>query len=318
LNRVLIFKKIAFFLWDQSCNNHFIFPLRHFVFKCCSKLGLGRSQKMVNLYEEIFSKINSGVRSEYVEIDGQKLFLDKEDSLLLSTRKNNFDRFEIECLKQLIKEGDTVVDLGANIGYYTLILAQLVGKSGHVYAFEPDPLNFEILSKNVKENKHDNVTLVQKAISDKNGKVKLYVSKRNLASHRIFDAEDKRKSIEVDVTTLDEYFQKFEKPVNFIKMDVEGAEGATILGASKIIEDSKNLVIMMEYFPKWIEKFGDVPEEILKSLIEKKFKLFNINKKNKKLDTILITNFVKEYNEQKKNYTNLLCIKGENSQNTNN
>jgi glycyl-tRNA synthetase beta subunit len=75
---------------------------------------------------------------------------------------------------------------------------------------------------------------------------------------------------------------------------------------------------MMEYFPKWIKKFGDVPEEILKSLVEKKFKLFNINKKNKKLDSILITNFVEEYNEQKKNYTNLLCVKGENSQNTNN
>ena len=273
---------------------------------------------MVNLYEETFSKINSGVRSEYIEIDGQKLFLDKEDSLLLSTRKNNYDRFEIECLKQIIKNGDIVVDLGANIGYYTLILAQLVGKSGHVYAFEPEPSNFEILSKNVKENKHDNVTLVQKAVSDKNGKVKLYVSKRNLSSHRIFDAEDKRKSIEVDVTTLDEYFQKSKKLVKFIKMDVEGAEGATILGASKIIEDSKNLVIMMEYFPKWIKKFGDIPEEILKSLVGKKFKLFNINKKNKKLDPILITNFVEEYNEQKKNYTNVLCVKGENSQNTNN
>jgi len=273
---------------------------------------------MVNLYEEIFSKINSGVRSEYIEIDGQKLFLDKEDSLLLSTRKNNYDRFEIECLKQIIKNGDIVVDLGANIGYYTLILAQLVGKSGHVYAFEPEPSNFEILSKNVKENKHDNVTLVQKAVSDKNSKIKLYVSKRNLASHRIFDAEDKRKSIEVDVTTLDEYFQKSKKPIKFIKMDVEGAEGATILGASKIIEDSKNLVIMMEYFPKWIKKFGDIPEEILKSLVGKKFKLFNINKKNKKLDPILITNFVDEYNEQKKNYTNVLCVKGENSQNTNN
>ena len=101
-------------------------------------------------------------------------------------------------------------------------------------------------------------------------------------------------------------------------MDVEGAEGATILGASKIIEDSKNLIIMMEYFPKWIKKFGDVPEEILKSLVEKKFKLFNINKKNKKLEPILISNFIEEYNEQKKNYTNLLCVKGENSQNTNN
>ena len=70
---------------------------------------------------------------------------------------------------------------------------------------------------------------------------------------------------------------------------------------------------MMEYFPKWIKKFGDVPEEMLRLLVEKKFKLFNINHKNKKLDSILLTNFVEEYNEQKKNYTNVLCVKGENS-----
>ena len=67
-----------------------------------------------------------------------------------------------------------------------------------------------------------------------------------------------------------------------------------------------------------LKKFGMVPYEILKSLVEKKFKLFNINQKNKKIDPILITNFVEEYNEQKKNYTNVLCVKGENSQNTNN
>jgi FkbM family methyltransferase len=290
MNRVLLFKKIS---------------------KYCAKLGLGRSQKIVNLYEETFSKISSGVRLEYIKIDGQKLYLDKEDSLLLSTRKDDYDKFEIECLKQIIKKGDIVVDLGANIGYYTLILAQLVGELGHVYAFEPEPSNFELLSKNVKENNHNHVTLVQKAVSDKNSKINLYVSKRNFASHRIFDGEDKRESIEIDVITLDEYFKNFEKPIKFIKIDVEGAEGATLLGASKIIKNSKNLVIMMEYFPKWIKKFGDVPEEILKSLVEKKFKLFNINKKNKKLDSILITNFIEEYNEQKKNYTNVLCSKGE-------
>ena len=290
MDRVLLFKKIS---------------------KYCAKLGLGRSQKIVNLYEETFSKISSGVRLEYIKIGGQKLYLDKEDSLLLSTRKDSYDKFEIECLKRIIKKGDIAVDLGANIGYYTLILAQLVGEFGHVYAFEPEPSNFELLSKNVKENNHNHVTLVQKAVSDKNSKINLYVSKRNLASHRIFDGEDKRESIEIDVITLDEYFKNFEKPIKFIKIDVEGAEGATLLGASKIIKNSKNLVIMMEYFPKWIKKFGDIPEEILKSLIEKQFKLFNINQENKKLDPIVLTNFIEEYNEQKKNYTNVLCAKGE-------
>ena len=289
MNRVLIFKKIA---------------------KYCGKMGMGKSQKMLNLYEEILSKIGSGIRSDFIIMDDQKVFLDKEDSLMLSIKNNKHELTEIELLKQIIKNGDTVLDLGANIGVYTLIFAKLVGKSGHVFAFEPDPTNFEILSKNVKENKHENVTLVQKAVSEKNDKIKLFVSKRNHASHRIFDSEEKRNSIEVDVITLDTYFKKIKNPINFIKMDVEGVEGATLLGASNIIKNSKDLVIMMEYFPKWIRKYGMNPEEILDSLIEKKFKLFNINQKEKKIFPINLKNFVKEYNEQKKNYTNVLCVKG--------
>jgi FkbM family methyltransferase len=275
-----------------------------------AKLGLGRSQKIVNLYEEILSKIGNGIRTEYVEMDGQKLFLDKEDSLMLSIKNNEHELTEIKYLKQIIKDGDTVLDLGANIGVYTLIFAKLVGKSGHVFAFEPDPLNFEILSKNVKENKHENVTLVQKAVSEKNDKIKLYVSKRNHASHRIFDSEEKRNSIEIEVITLDTYFEKIKKPINFIKIDVEGVEGATLLGASNIIKNSKDLVIMMEYFPKWIKKYGMNPEEILNLLIDKKFKLFNISQIQRKIFPINLKSFVREYNEQKKNYTNLLCIKG--------
>ncbi len=275
-----------------------------------AKLGLGRSQKIVNLYEEMLSKIGSGIRSEFVIIEGQKIFLDKEDSLMLSIKNKEHESVEIKCLKQIIKKGDNILDLGANIGVYTLIFAKLVGKSGHVFAFEPEPSNFELLSKNVKENNHENVTLVQKAVSDKNGKVDLYVSKRNLASHRIFDSEEKRKSMEIDVITLDTYFEKFKKPINFIKMDVEGAEGATLLGASKIINNSKDLVIMMEYFPKWIKKYGMNPEEILKSLIDKNFKLFHISHITRKVFPINIKNFVKDYNEQKKNYANVLCIKG--------
>ena len=289
MNRVMMFKLIA---------------------KYVAKLGLGRSQKVVNLYESMYSMIGRGIRSEYVEMDGQKVFLDKEDSLMLSIKHTKHEATEIKFLKQIIKNGDTVLDLGANIGVYSLIFAKLVGKSGHVFAFEPDPTNFEILSKNVKENKHENVTLVQKAVSEKNDRIKLYVSKRNHASHRIFDSEEKRNSIEVDVTTLDTYFEKIKNPINFIKMDIEGVEGAALLGAPNIIKNSKDLVIMMEYFPKWIKKYGTNPQEILNLLIDKKFKLFNIDIMQKKIVPINVKSFVKEYNEEKENYTNVLCVKG--------
>ncbi len=230
---------------------------------------------------------------------------------MLSIKKGNYDKFQIECLRQIIKKGNIVVDLGANIGYYTLILAKLVGKSGHVFAFEPEPSNFKLLSKNVEQNKHHNVTLIQKAVSNKSNKSKLYVSKRNMLSHRIFDAEDKRNCIDIAVITLDEYFEKLEKPINFIKMDVEGAEYATLYGASKIIENSKNLVVMMEYFPKWIKKFGYVPEELLVSLKKKNFELFDILQTDKKLKPLVISNFIEKYSEKKKNYTNILCVRGE-------
>ena len=66
----------------------------------------------------------------------------------------------------------------------------------------------------------------------------------------------------------------------------------------------------MEYFPKWIKKFGNVPEELLTSLEKKNFELFNIHQINKKLEPIIITNFIEDYNEHKKNYTNILCVKG--------
>ena len=151
MNRVIFFKKIG---------------------KYCAKLGLGRSQKIVNIYEEMMSKIGSSIRTEYVEIEGQKIFLDKEDSLMLSTKNDKYEQLEIDCFKQIIKRGDTVIDLGANIGLHTLLFAKLVGEFGHVFAFEPDTGKFEILSKNVKENKHENVTLVQKAVSEKNDKIK--------------------------------------------------------------------------------------------------------------------------------------------------
>ena len=289
MNRIMFFKKIA---------------------KYGAKLGLGKSQKMNNLYEDTLSKISSDSRLEHIEINDHKIFLDKEDSLMLSIRKDGYDKLEFHYLKQIIKKGDIVIDVGANIGYYTLNFAKLVGESGHVFAFEPDPSNFELLSKNIKENNYNNVTLIQKAVSNENSKIRLYISKRNLASHRIFDAEDKRNSIDVDVITLDEYFKKIEKPIKLIKMDVEGAEGASLLGTKKIIDNSDELVIMMEYFPKWIKKFGYIPQDILKSLIEKEFKLFNINQDDKKLESIDLIQFINHYNEEKKNYTNILCVKG--------
>ena len=90
-------------------------------------------------------------------------------------------------IKQEVKEGNNVIDIGANIGYFTLLFAKLVGPNGKVFAFEPDPTNFSILKKNIEENNYDNVILSQKAISDKTETTKLFLCKFSNGMQNVFN-----------------------------------------------------------------------------------------------------------------------------------
>ena len=75
-----------------------------------------------------------------------------------------YEPYETELILKQVKSGDIIVDVGANIGYYTVLFADKVGKKGKIIAIEPDPINFEILQKNIKENKLFNVVAVQAAV----------------------------------------------------------------------------------------------------------------------------------------------------------
>jgi hypothetical protein len=120
--------------------------------------------------------IVSRLKSTLAEVDGHKMFLDSRDSLGLSIFSIH-EPLETGLVKEKIKKGDVVLDIGANIGYYTLIFAKLVGEEGKVFAFEPEPTNFSLLEKNVEINGYKNVVLIQKAVSNETGKIRLYLSK---------------------------------------------------------------------------------------------------------------------------------------------
>jgi len=134
------------------------------------------------------------VKSDFVEIEGHKMFLDSFDSLKLSINKS-YEEFETEVTKKIVNDGDVVLDIGANIGYYTLIFAKLVGKNGKVYAFEPEPNNLAILKKNIEINGYKNIEVIDKVVSNKNGTVKLYISEQNKGHHSI--CEKRNQYIEV-------------------------------------------------------------------------------------------------------------------------
>ncbi|MHA1492207.1 MAG: FkbM family methyltransferase [Promethearchaeota archaeon] len=235
------------------------------------------------------------------------MFLNDINSFyLLYLSKGKYETLETDYIKKNVKNGDFVLDIGANIGYFTLILAKLIGKEGKVFAFEPEPNNFSLLSKNVSINGYKNVILINKAVSNKNGKVKLFLNEENIGDHRIFDSNDGRQSIEVETIRLDDYFKNYNEKIKFIKMDIQGAEMDAIQGMVNLIQKSKELKILSEFYPLGLELFGIEPREYLNLLIKLKFNLFSLDEKIEPINT---NAFLKKYTPEKDNYTNFLCIK---------
>jgi len=240
--------------------------------------------------ERLNNYIRRNLHKDYIiTTDGFKVFLDKDDALHLSIHPDwNREEFMIKTVKEIVNEGDIVVDVGANIGIYSLILSKLVGEKGRVYSFEPDPDNFSLLLKNMKENNIKNVIMVNKAISDKEGKQNLYLNKDNSAFHSLIRYNNNlfEKSIEVGTTTLDNFFSNLNKKVNFIKMDIEGYEGDALKGAKELLKKSGKIKIIIEFSPEIIKNSNFGIKNLLNLLKSYNLEIRKIDEENKKLNKI--------------------------------
>lgn len=232
------------------------------------------------------------------------MHVDKDEYLKLLLEQ---DSIMTKFVKKEIKKGDNVLDLGANIGYWTCLLAELVGEKGHVYAFEPEPNNFQLLKKNVEINGYKNVTLEQKAVSDKTGKIKLFISDVK-TDHRIYDWSGHQNSIEIDAVRLDDYFKDREIIINYIKSNLQGADFAAVQGMSAMIKRSKDLKMIVEYHPDTMLEFGSDPKEFVQVLVGEGFKLYDVG--SCEMKPIEPNEIFKEYAPGKNLGTSFLCTRG--------
>ena len=123
--------------------------------------------KINRMVHSVFRKSADKFKKSKTKIGNNILYLDSNDSMHLSFNPN-YEKDEFDLVKRTIKKGDVVLDIGANIGVYTVLFAEIVGDKGRVYAFEPDPKNFALLKKNIEINKYKNVVLINKAVLNKN------------------------------------------------------------------------------------------------------------------------------------------------------
>lgn len=187
----------------------------------------------------------------------------------------NYEKDVVDTLLKIIKKGDSVAVVGANVGYHPLISSCLVGQEGKVFAFEPDPKNYSYLEKNVLKNKCTNIITEQKAVSRYSG--------NGLFSRDKYGVEGSLKenpldnSISVETTSLDDYFCKIGWPkLDVIILDVEGAEADVMKGMQNVCKKNPQIQLIVEIHNKMIHQNGESLDTVTNALLDLGFMQGNI------------------------------------------
>jgi len=242
-----------------------------------------------------------------INVEGSAMHVDSRDTgvapFLLEW--GIYEKYVTEIFKKLVRKGTVVVDVGANIGYYTLLAARLTGEKGKVYAFEPDPYNYGLLCKNIELNGYRNVIAAQKAVFSKSVRIPLFLDKKNLGAHSL-SAEnvDKADSIMIDALSLDDYFKEINSKIDIVKMDVQGSEMAVLEGMANTINQNRNIEIITEFWPTGLRNAHVSPRGFLEKLTEYGFALYQIGRTVDPIDIDQLLNTSSE-----KEPATLLCKK---------
>jgi FkbM family methyltransferase len=147
-------------------------------------------------------------------------------------------------IERLVQPGWRVLDVGAHIGYHTLLMARCAGPHGKVIAFEPWPDNFQVLRDNVALNNCANVTLVSKAVMERAGRVNLGRIDADPLSSTVTTANEG--GTDVEAVALDDFVKEnlAGETVNFVKMDIEGAETAALEGMRAVLRSHATVLLI--------------------------------------------------------------------------
>ena len=235
---------------------------------------------------------------------------------------NDCDDFVFAAISKYCKQGSYALDIGANIGLMALAMSRIVGEEGKVFAFEPGPISYALLTRNIYKNvakKNGNIIAEHIALTSRSTKVPLFINPNGESDNQIhldkneynFKDEESRCKVIVRGMRLDDYFESeglnYEK-ISFIKIDTQGHELEILKGANKVISNSNDLKILCEFCPylkQWenhsIEEFFDLIKSYKLKIYDTRY---SINKE------IGLSYLVDNYGFDKvSKYTDLLLVK---------
>jgi len=204
-----------------------------------------------------------------------------------------------------LKRGQTVWDIGANIGYFSLEFVRSVGPEGKVLSFEPHPEIFQVLQRNIKRNNYKNIKLFNQACGSYPGETKLFFSTENEGNHKIIENSNSNNFAITEVVTLSTFLDEYSP--SLIKIDIEGAELLALQGLGQ--ENLQKLAIdfIIEYHPYEMSFFDIEGEQVLDFFISSGYKFRNLAFPDSPI--ISKKEILNKYKKEDRSLTNLFCSK---------
>lgn len=180
-----------------------------------------------------------------------------------------------DVFRELVKPGHTIIDIGANSGYFSLLSATLVGSRGQVIAFEPIPSVRQALLANIQLNKLENVQVIPSAVSDRADKITIYegpAGHKGISSIRPIASASRK--VLIDTIPLDSLVHEFSR-LDCVKVDVEGAEFLVLLGMDNLIR-THHPCLIIEFTNEYLKSFGHSVGQMSEWLISRGYRIYRI------------------------------------------
>lgn len=202
--------------------------------------------------------------SPFFRVHSLLMRLDTNEGIQRGMAQGVYEPEQTAWLKACLSPGDRFVDLGANFGWYTALASTILKKSGHVFAFEPSPIANGVIANTIEENHLNNVTLIRAAVGDADGQVQIYLPVNDsVHSPSIFFSDPQFIPLQVPLISLDNYGPFVDgRPINLIKMDVEGYEPNVIRGMRYLIRRGLVKNIFCEFNSGWLKPNSTTPAEL--------------------------------------------------------
>ena len=184
-----------------------------------------------------------------IKFHGGKIYLNLKESHMMRNRALGvYEFWKTRLFFDIVKEGMTIIDVGANKGYYSLIFAKLMNDRGRILSFEPDINNCFWFNKSIQANKYKSIKLYQCALSDNNGEAIFYLGEKS-GWGSLFSSSDasRKQPVVVNTKKLDNVVQEEGiSSIDIIKIDVQGADLLVLKGARKTLAANPKLKIAMD------------------------------------------------------------------------